>query len=150
MTGMLYRLAAGLLCLGAITAQGQSPQYNAGDETGTLHYQKANMHLCPEGKWTLGEDNRGKIVRVNMLKITAADWAQVPGVKKAWPMKGFEGVPGMAFHPILSEVKDVDGDGKLYEFGYYEYVGDDFEKDMAQMKKEPRTVEWLKMCDPMQ
>jgi hypothetical protein len=28
-------------------------------------------------------------------------------------MKGFEGVPGMAFHPILSEVKDVDGDGKL-------------------------------------
>ena len=70
------------------------------------------MHLCPEGKWTLGEDKWGKIVRVNMLKITAADWAQVPGVKKAWPMKGFEGVPGMAFHPIISEVKDVDADGK--------------------------------------
>ena len=92
--------------------KGQSPQPGAGDETGTLHYQKANMHLCPEGKWALGEDKWGKIVRVNMLKITAADWAQVPGVKKAWPMKGFEGVPGMAFHPIISEVKDVDGDGK--------------------------------------
>jgi L-rhamnose mutarotase len=39
---------------------------------------------------------------------------------------------------------------KLYEFGYYEYVGDDYEKDMAEMAKEPRTVEWLKMCDPMQ
>jgi hypothetical protein len=27
------------------------------------------MHLCPEGKWTLGEDKWGKIVRVNMLQI---------------------------------------------------------------------------------
>ena len=52
------------------------------------------------------------IVRVNMLKVTAADWTQIPGVKNAWPMKGFEGVPGMAFHPIISEVKDVDSDGK--------------------------------------
>ena len=106
MTGMFYRLAAGLLCLGAITSQGQSLPHNAGDDTGTLHYQKVNMHLCPEGKWTLGEDKWGKIVRVNMLKITNADWAQVPGVKKAWPMKGFEGVEGMAFHPIISEVKE--------------------------------------------
>jgi hypothetical protein len=40
------------------------------------------------------------------------DWAQIPGVKKAWPTKGFEGVPGMAFHPIICEVKDVDADGK--------------------------------------
>ncbi|MBC8871626.1 MAG: hypothetical protein H8E44_19545 [Planctomycetes bacterium] len=112
MTRMLCSLAAGLLCLGAITARGQSLQHSAGDEAGTLHYQKANMHLCPEGKWALGEDKWGKIVRVNMLKITAADWAQIPGVKKAWPMKGFEGVPGMAFHPIISEVKDVDADGK--------------------------------------
>ena len=112
MTGMLYRLAAGLLCLGTITARGESPQQNPGDETGALHCQKANMHLCPQAKWTVGEDKWGKIVRVNMLKITAADWAQVPGVKKAWPMKGFEGVEGMAFHPVISEVKDVDADGK--------------------------------------
>ncbi|MBL7222960.1 MAG: PQQ-binding-like beta-propeller repeat protein [Candidatus Brocadiae bacterium] len=111
MTGMLHRVAAGLLCLGAITARGQSSQHNAGDKKGTLHCQKANMHLRPEDKWTLGSDKWGKIVRVNMLKITAADWAQVPGVKKAWPMKGFEGVEGMAFHPVISEVKDVDGDG---------------------------------------
>jgi len=70
------------------------------------------MRLCPEGKWTLGEDNWLKIVRVNMLKITAADWAQVPGVKKTWPMTGFEGAEGMAFHPVITEVKDVDRDGK--------------------------------------
>jgi L-rhamnose mutarotase len=41
-------------------------------------------------------------------------------------------------------------DGKLYEFAYYEYVGDDFEGDMARLAAEPRNVEWLKLCDPMQ
>lgn len=41
-------------------------------------------------------------------------------------------------------------DGKWYEFGYYEYTGDDFEGDMAQLAKEPRNIEWLKLCDPLQ
>ena len=41
-------------------------------------------------------------------------------------------------------------DGKWYEFGYYEYTGSNFDADMAAMAKEPRTVEWLKVCDPMQ
>jgi len=41
-------------------------------------------------------------------------------------------------------------DGKWYEFGYYEYTGDDFEGDMAELAKEPRNKEWLKICDPMQ
>jgi len=41
-------------------------------------------------------------------------------------------------------------DDKWYEFGYYEYTGTDFEGDMARMDKEPRTIEWLKVCDPMQ
>jgi len=41
-------------------------------------------------------------------------------------------------------------DGKWYEFGYYEYTGRDFEGDMKQMGAEPRTIEWLKQCDPMQ
>ena len=41
-------------------------------------------------------------------------------------------------------------DGKWYEFGYYEYTGNNFDADMATMAKEPRTIEWLKMCDPMQ
>jgi hypothetical protein len=73
------------------------------------------MHLCPEGKWAIGEDQWGKLVRVNMLKMARDDdeWENVPGVKKAWRMKGFEGEGGMAFHPIISEVKDVDSDGKL-------------------------------------
>ena len=41
-------------------------------------------------------------------------------------------------------------DGKWYEFGYYEYTGDDFEGDMAKLAAEPRNIEWLKICDPMQ
>jgi L-rhamnose mutarotase len=41
-------------------------------------------------------------------------------------------------------------DGKWYEFGYYEYTGDDFEGDMARLAQEPRNIEWLKVCDPMQ
>lgn len=41
-------------------------------------------------------------------------------------------------------------EGKWYEFGYYEYTGKNFDADMATMAKEPRTIEWLKVCDPMQ
>jgi L-rhamnose mutarotase len=41
-------------------------------------------------------------------------------------------------------------DGNYYEFGYYEYHGDDFEADMAALAKENRNIEWLKVCDPMQ
>ena len=63
-----------------------------------------------------------------------------PGVRDLLSEYGMQN-----FSIFLTEI-----DGELYEFGYYEYVGDDFEKDMAEMDKEPRTIEWLKMCDPMQ
>ena len=41
-------------------------------------------------------------------------------------------------------------DGKWYEFGYYEYTGDDFAGDMAKLDAEPRNKAWLEVCDPMQ
>ena len=41
-------------------------------------------------------------------------------------------------------------DGKWYEFGYYEYTGDDFDGDMAKLDAEPRNTEWLQLCNPMQ
>lgn len=41
-------------------------------------------------------------------------------------------------------------DGRLYEFAYYEYVGVDYEGDMARLNANPRNVEWLRLCDPMQ
>jgi L-rhamnose mutarotase len=41
-------------------------------------------------------------------------------------------------------------DGYYYEFGYYEYTGDNYEADMAALDAEPRNKSWLEMCDPMQ
>lgn len=41
-------------------------------------------------------------------------------------------------------------DGKLYEFGYYEYVGADYASDMRALIAHPRHIEWLSICDPMQ
>ena len=41
-------------------------------------------------------------------------------------------------------------DAKWYEFGCYEYTGSNFKEDMAAMAKEPRTIAWLKKCDPLQ
>jgi L-rhamnose mutarotase len=39
-------------------------------------------------------------------------------------------------------------DGLL--FSYFEYVGDDFEADMARMAADPATREWWKLTDPCQ
>lgn len=41
-------------------------------------------------------------------------------------------------------------DGNYYEFGYYEYTGNNYESDMAALDAEPRNKEWLRLCDPMQ
>lgn len=89
------------------------PDHALGRSEKEVIMRNRNMNLCPEGKWEVGKDQWGKIVRVNMLKIEDEDWEEIPGVKKAWPMQGYEGVEGMAYHPIISEIKDVDGDGKL-------------------------------------
>jgi len=50
------------------------------------------------------------------------------------------------FSIFLHKLKD----GNYYEFGYYEYTGNDFEADMGKLSKHPRNIEWLKICDPMQ
>jgi len=49
------------------------------------------------------------------------------------------------FSIFLTEIE-----GKWYEFGYYEYTGENFDTDMAELAKEPRNIEWLKICDAMQ
>jgi L-rhamnose mutarotase len=41
-------------------------------------------------------------------------------------------------------------DGNYYEFGYYEYTGDNFDEDMNNLAAEPRNMEWLKVTDAMQ
>ena len=39
-------------------------------------------------------------------------------------------------------------DGLL--FAYFEYVGDDYEADMAEMARDPRTQEWWAIMKPLQ
>jgi L-rhamnose mutarotase len=41
-------------------------------------------------------------------------------------------------------------DSAWYEFGYYEYWGNDFEGDMKKLAEEPRNKRWLELCDPLQ
>jgi L-rhamnose mutarotase len=38
----------------------------------------------------------------------------------------------------------------VYLFAYFEYVGDDFDADMATIAADPVTREWWQMTDPMQ
>jgi L-rhamnose mutarotase len=35
-------------------------------------------------------------------------------------------------------------------FAYFEYVGEDFDADMAKMAADPKTREWWSVCQPMQ
>jgi L-rhamnose mutarotase len=41
-------------------------------------------------------------------------------------------------------------DGQHYLFSYFEYIGRDFEADMAKMAANPITQEWWKVCKPCQ
>ncbi len=35
-------------------------------------------------------------------------------------------------------------------FSYFEYIGNDFEADMAKMGEDPSTQEWWTVCEPLQ
>ena len=41
-------------------------------------------------------------------------------------------------------------DGRHYLFAYFEYVGDDFDADMALMAADRTTQEWWEVCKPLQ
>ena len=41
-------------------------------------------------------------------------------------------------------------DGRPYLFGYFEYIGGDFEADMAKMAADPVTQRWWTFCKPCQ
>ena len=47
-------------------------------------------------------------------------------------------------------IYEVELDGKLYLFSYFEYTGDDFKADMAKMAADPKTKEWWAETDPCQ
>ncbi|MGI9430237.1 MAG: L-rhamnose mutarotase [Bythopirellula sp.] len=97
-----------------------------------------------------GKSDAPKIKRIGMVvgidpgkipeykRLHAHDYAGVRDLLSKYHMKNF--------NIFLQEMPD----GKWYEFGYYEYHGKNFEADMALLDKEPRNIEWLKVCDPMQ
>ena len=41
-------------------------------------------------------------------------------------------------------------DGKSYLFSYLEYIGEDFDADMAKMAADPMTQKWWQVCKPCQ
>jgi len=41
-------------------------------------------------------------------------------------------------------------DGRLYLFSYFEYVGKDFDADMARMAADETTRKWWALCEPCQ
>jgi len=41
-------------------------------------------------------------------------------------------------------------DGRHYLFSTFEYLGDDYEADMAKMAADPKTQEWWAVCKPCQ
>jgi len=41
-------------------------------------------------------------------------------------------------------------DGSHYLFSYFEYVGTDFDSDMAKVAADPKTQEWWAVCKPCQ
>ena len=41
-------------------------------------------------------------------------------------------------------------DGHYFLFSYFEYVGDNFEDDMAKMAADPITQKWWNICKPCQ
>jgi len=45
---------------------------------------------------------------------------------------------------------EVAGADAYYLFSYYEYVGNNFDKDMARIAKDPTTKKWWKETDPLQ
>ena len=41
-------------------------------------------------------------------------------------------------------------DGAHYLFSYFEYVGKDFDADMAKVAADPKSQEWWAVCKPCQ
>ena len=82
-------------------------------------------------------------------------YGQVIGVKqdrleeyKAYHADVWPGVLQMIYDCNIRNYTIFYRDGLL--FAYFEYVGDDFDADMAKMAADPKTQEWWEIMMPMQ
>ncbi|MCD4710614.1 MAG: hypothetical protein K8R52_07195 [Bacteroidales bacterium] len=86
----------------------------------------------PDGEWDIINDEYGEVVRVNLNKIK--DWSKVPGIKMRWEVTG-PNRESHAEHAVISEIKDVDGDGKLDLFRVSDGVVMRFDENNNQLWK---------------
>jgi L-rhamnose mutarotase len=102
---------------------------------------KNDLSLIQKNRLT--EIDQSKIKRVGMvikeyLKLHSDSVGGVRDLLKKYHLRNFS---------IFMTQLD---DGNFYEFGYYEYWGSNYKKDMEELSNEPRNIEWLEICDPMQ
>ena len=82
-------------------------------------------------------------------------YGQVIGVN-ADKLEEYKKLHAAAWPGVLKMIKECNiqnysiyyKDGLL--FSYYEYVGEDYEKDMAKMASDPETQRWWDVCMPCQ
>lgn len=105
---------------------------------------------CGTDTATKSKNNEKSVKRIGMViklkpeyvnQYKALHSKENPGVRDLLTKYGMRN-----FSIFLHEIEP----GEFYEFGYYEYVGSNFEEDMQALAKEDRNIEWLKICDPMQ
>jgi len=91
-----------------------------------------------------------KILRCG--KVISIEKKNIPKYKRlhasVWPgvLKMIKECNIRNYSIYLAEVEK----GKFYLFSYFEYIGDDFEADMAKMAKDKTTKRWWKHTDPLQ
>lgn len=102
------------------------------------------------GNNSIEQDSMNKVKRVGMVIKVKPEYIEE---YKALHVSSNPGVRDLLtkanMHNFSIFLHQFD-DGNWYEFGYYEYTGNDFEADMEELSKHPRNIEWLKVCDPMQ
>jgi len=67
---------------------------------------------------------------------------------KAWPkvLKKIGDCNIRNYSIYLGQLRE----NKYYLFSYFEYIGDDFEADMAKMAADSTTQKWWSLCKPCQ
>jgi L-rhamnose mutarotase len=90
-----------------------------------------------------------------MTSVPIRRFGQVIGVKPD-RIEDYKKIHAEAWPEILKMIRDCNirnysiflQDNLL--FAYFEYIGDNFEADMAKMAADPKTREWWTHTDPMQ
>lgn len=82
-------------------------------------------------------------------------FASVIGVSKE-SRAAYEHLHANVWPEILNQIEKSNiRNYSIYRYGellfsYFEYVGDDYEADMAKMRQDPKTQEWWALCEPLQ